>query len=754
MQKQDKALYSQLLSLQESIRGLKNELKKEREECEEAFKDLEEMSGTEFEDDVFHEGSEETSSEKNGNAFNTQETWKHDRQDSGISVKTPEAESQESLVSTSKHHTHETDFLKSCTSSQASKPELISHSKQDLNPHFKTMNVELPQKKTSNAKPVVIQHSKQDSGILIDEEAIRDTTLLSKLVESSEMLEKLENRKFDRIIQKEWLKVRANSSGNRGKMIQHQRSRSSNDLLKWQPHESLPHQFSTPNFRPIHYRNNSGQGTEINVEKQSFRQLKERGHLSPNHSRTSSCPQTVLKQFTAQKDLQTFEKPSIKRPSELGKVERFKTDDKQQSKLPNAFDLPLNTNEKLEISWKVDSPKENHSFTPNDRAALSLALNSGSRSPTSKSVFKQNFIPNHQHTRSLPATPVRELIVAENLLSRQDNRQSMQDISVCKAVTSKQLRPRKRSASFVDLNSLADKTGTAQSGTFSPRKTNVIKDDTLQHGKENGLLQGNVNLKPRENSFNTQKANVIQNGSVKQTKENDLSQLNDNSSSRTPRKANVVQVDSFSTFNQTGKSIDDTTQSNESKRDRISTSHKASVVRTNSVPQDNILTPNKARVVHINNLKQSQENITQNQANQNGELKALKPLRAVLVSATEVNVSNIAEKQSLTRRCSLDERGTGNYRPSDGPQRRFTITNCKTDRLSPRPLVENGELSSRFLAPKNHLRHHTMPEYDVIRRRHSLFAFHASSKSWDGYASRKPKEFNGLVRSASQVSFV
>ncbi len=205
-----------------------------------------------------------------------------------------------------------------------------------------------------------------------------------------------------------------------------------------------------------------------------------------------------------------------------------------------------------------------------------------------------------------------------------------------------------------------------------------------------------------------------------------------------------MQVDSFSTFNQTGKSIDDTTQSNESRRDRNLTSHKASVVRTNSVPQDNILTPNKAKVVHINNLKQSQENITQNQANQNGEMKALKPLRAVLVSATEVNVSNIAEKQSLTRRCSLDERGTGNYRPSDGPQRRFTITNFKTDRQSPRPLVENGELSSRFLAPKNHLRHHTMPEYDVIRRRHSLFAFHASSKSWDGYASRKPKEIQWI----------
>lgn len=756
MQKQDKALYSQLLTLRDGIRGLKAELKHERERCEEAFKDLEEITGTEFEDDVFLEGSEKnlsiTSSEKNENAWSTQDTWKHDRQDSGISVKTPEAENQESRTTTptSKHHTHE--FVMSSTSRQGSKPELISHSKQEFSSHVKTVDVELPQRKTTNAKPVLIQHSSQDSGILIDEDAVRENSLLSKLVESPEMLEKLENRKFDRIVRKEWIKIREKSLGNRG--IHHQRSRSGNDLLKTQPQRTLPHQYSTPSLQePRHSHTNScpqntlmqftTPGNELaNSSFQQFNALgkvKERQHLSPNHSRTSSCPQNVLKQFTS-RDVQTFEKPSTKRPNELGKVVGLKSDEKQHFKLPVEVDKSLKMNEKLENSLKDDSPDQNRqrSFTASDRTALSLALKPGNGNTASKSVFRQNFTPQHHHTRSLPTTPVREHIVAENLLNRQGNKRRVQNISECQIVTSKQVRPRKRSASYVDM----ERVGRETDVTLTPRKASLVQVDGLKQALE----QGKVSPKLEEKSFTSHQ--VIENDSLKQSRENDMLQRKNDAkdSSQIPRKANVVQVDSFSGYNQVRYSNEDLRQSK--------ASHKAVVVQVNSVPQGGENTQNKARVVHVNRLKQSQENtnLTQNQANENGELKASKPLRAVLVSATEVNVSNITDKQPLSRRCSLDERAVGNHR--DGAQRRFTITNFKTERLSPRPQAENGRLSPRFLAPKNHLRHHTTPEYDVIRRRHSLYAFHGPSKSWDGYATRRASEIKRMVRSASQVSLV
>ncbi|CAB4033911.1 Hypothetical predicted protein [Paramuricea clavata] len=761
MQKQDKALYSQLLTLRDGIRGLKTELKHEREQCEEAFKDLEEIAGTEFEDDVFLEGSEQnlskTSSEKIENAWSTQDTWKHDRQDSGISVKTPEAENQESRTTTptSKHHTYE--FVKSSASRQGSKPELISHSKQEFSSHVKTVDAELPQKKTTNAKPVLIQHNSQDSGILIDEDAVRETSLLSKLVESPEMLEKLENRKFDRIVQKEWMKIRGeNSLGNRG--IHHQRSRSSNDLLKSQPHRTLPHQYSTPSLQPRHSHTNScpqntlmqftTPGNELaNSSVKQFNavnKVKAHQHLSPNHSRTSSCPQNVLKQFTA-RDVHTYEKPSTKRPNELGKVKGLKSDEKQHFQLPVEVDKPLKMNEKLENSLKDDSLDQNHQrfFTTSDRAALSLALKPGNGNTASKSVFKHIFTPQHHHTRSLPTTPVRELIVAENLLNKQGYKRSMQNISECQVVTSKQVRPRKRSASYVDMGSVGGETDV----TLTPRKASLVQVDSLKQGLE----QGKVSPKLEEKSFISHQ--VIENDSLKQTRENDMLQRKNDArdSSQIPRKANVVQVDSFSGYNQVLKSNEDLRQS---KENSILTSHKAVVVQVNSVPQGGENIQNKARVVHVNRLKQLQENtnLTQNQADENGELKASKPLRAVLVSATEVNVSNITDKQPLSRRCSLDERAVGNHR--EGAQRRFTITNFKTERLSPRPQAENGKLSPRFLAPKNHLRHHTTPEYDVIRRRHSLYTFHGPSKSWDGYATRRASEIKRMVRSASQVSLV
>ena len=705
MQKQDKALFSQLLTLQESIRGLKNELKKEREQCEEAFKDLEEISGTEFEDDVFLEGTEEDSSKpsKQEDEFSTQEICKHDRQDSGISVKTPEAE--DSIATpTSKNNTPDPS-----ESSEVSKPGVISHGKQDSNPHVKTKNAELPRMKTSNDKPVLIQHGKQDSGILIDEDAVKETKLLSKLVESPEMFEKLENRKFDRIIQSQWMKVRENLSGNR--KIHHQRSRS-NDLLKSQPQKNLQNHFSTSSLQPKHSHTNScpsavlnkqftAQTKELGAKSASFKQLneldkvKERRLPSPNHSRTSSCPQTVLKQFTAHEDMKRFDKQSNKRPD---KTSRLKTDQKEQFKSPKEAEKTLKMNEK---SAENNNSNDQGLLSPGDLHALTLALNPVRSSSCSKSVFKQNFIPKHQHTRSLPATPIRELTVAENLFSRQENRQSMQNASGAgKVVTSKQTRPRKRSASVVDLGGLGE------------------GDD------------GKIN----EGKLTHRIASVSQ---VDKTKEAGLGQ--DKANSPALPKTSVMQVDSFSVFNEARNGVKDaTTKDNE--KDNSLASHKASVVHIKSVAQDTMLTQAKSKVVHINNLKQPQPN------------EQFKP---VLVSATEVNVSNVTDTQTLSRSCSREERGTGNYRPSDAPQRRFTISKFNTERLSPRPQPENGKLSPRLLSVKNHIRHNTMPEYDVMRRRHSLYTFHGPSRSWDGYSSRRASDARlGIVRSASQVSLV
>jgi hypothetical protein len=722
MQKQDKALYSQLLTLRESIRALKTDLKKEREQCEEAFKNLEEISGTDFEDEVFVDEAVpwEKTNEKDENALSPQETWKHDRQDSGISVKTPEAE--ECISSSSSTH-HTEDFSKSCTSVQYFKPELISHDKQDLNPHVKTINVELPQKKISNTKPVLIQHSKQDSGILLDEDAVRETKVLSKLVESSEMLERLENRKFDRIIQKKWNKVPENSSGNLGSQIYHQRSRSNNDLLRFQ--RSLSHQHSTPDLQALRYHKNScpqiklftTHGTEVNFDSPSFN---ERNHLIPTHSRTNSCPQTI----TASTKPPNYQ--LVKGVDEKQQVQRI-----------------ARTLAHVEKLRKDESPNQSHPSAPNDRPSFSLPLNTGSGYHTSRSVFKQNFIPMHQHTRSLPATPVRELSMAEDLLSRQENRGSMQNISDYKAITSKQVRPHKRSASFVDLGSLSEKENGGVRSSFGARNVSDVHDD--QHVIHTAGPQGSAS--PNAKSSPMHHMSALQNN-VKQAREN----AKDNT--RTLRKANVVQVDSFSVFNQTRHSSGDLTRDQESAKDKSLTSYKASVVRVNSLPQgkEATLIPSKAKVVHLNNPKQSQENLTH--SNPPAESKASTPLRAVLVSAAEVSVSHTTDRQPLSRKCSVDDRGSGHLRASDGPQRRFTITSYKTERKSPRLQHENGEFSSRFLAPKNHMRHHTMPEYDVIRRRHSLYAIHAPSKSWDGCANRKTSEFNRMVRSVSQVSFV
>lgn len=144
MQKQDKDLYEQLLALRESIRSLKVELKRERDECEEAFYDLQEISLNEPTDNgrnkftKKHQAEVALKDEKpaDGESNIKDQSWKHDRQDSGISVKNCDAEA-------------------------------------DL------MRNRIP------SKPTIIHHIKQDSGILIDEETMIETKLLSRLVQSS-----------------------------------------------------------------------------------------------------------------------------------------------------------------------------------------------------------------------------------------------------------------------------------------------------------------------------------------------------------------------------------------------------------------------------------------------------------------------------------------------------------------------------------------------------------------------------------------
>ena len=736
MQKQDKALYSQLLTLQEGIRGLKNELKKEREECEEAFRDLEEISGAEFEDDVFLEETEQNSSKpsKPEDEFGTQEICKHDRQDSGISVKTPEAEDAIAPPAP-KNNTRD-----SSASSDGSKPGIISNSKHDLNPCGKTKNAELPQTKTSNLKPVLIQHGKQDSGILIDEDAVKETKLLSKLVESPEMFEKLENRKFDRIIQNQWKKVRDNISSNR--KFLHQRSRS-NEILKSHPmQKNFQNHFSTSSLQPKHSHTNSCPSTMLS--KQFTTQTKQLGSINssfkpeldkarrpkllvPSHSRTNSCPQTVLKQFTAHEDRKRLNKQWDKGPVELDKTIKFETEQKEQIRFSNGAVEALKMNFRSTESGSSD--RQGNLPTAGDRNALALSLNPASPSSSSKSIFKQNFIPKHHHTRSLPTTPVRELVVAENLLSRQENRQSMQNVyDAGKVVTSKQTRPRKRSASVVDLDgSGEDGDAKTNRGTLTPRIMSVTK------AREDGFVQDIVNSGPSQNS---PKAQATQVNALR-------SNVNANTNSPVHFKTSVTPVDSFNVFNIDARNGCKETTAKDNEKEGNLISHKASVVHVKSVQQNTTVTQTKAKVVYANNLKQPQEN---------GDLKAFIP---VLVSATEVNVSTVPDKPSLSRTCSREERSTGNYRPSNRPQRAFTISKFNTERLSPRPQPENGKLSPRFLAVNNHLRHNTMPEFDVSRRRHSLYNFHGPSKSWDGYSSRRSSEVRpGIVRSASHVSLV
>ena len=149
-----------------------------------------------------------------------------------------------------------------------------------------------------------------------------------------------------------------------------------------------------------------------------------------------------------------------------------------------------------------------------------------------------------------------------------------------------------------------------------------------------------------------------------------------------------------------------------------------------------------------------------------------KPLRAVLVSACEVSVSNTRERrENVSRQSSQDGRmGNGVARTAElqiqRSQRRFTVLGLKPERpfhdskltkqFNTSAAVDkrdSGYFSPSLQFPRNHVRHRTMPEHNDIRRRHSLNIFHASSKSWDGNMAR-PRELTNLLRSSSQVSLV
>ena len=158
---------------------------------------------------------------------------------------------------------------------------------------------------------------------------------------------------------------------------------------------------------------------------------------------------------------------------------------------------------------------------------------------------------------------------------------------------------------------------------------------------------------------------------------------------------------------------------------------------------------NKAKVVYINSPKQAQDNITQC----NSLAQESKHLCAVLVSAAEVNISSaLTDTHTLSRKCSLgergivnpdpfslDERGIGNFQP-DGHPWKLAINSYNPERIS--SAAKNGVFSSRLLPKRNHIRHHTMPEYDAIRRRHSLYTIHAPSKFWEFCEKQKSNEFN------------
>ncbi|XP_028405009.1 uncharacterized protein LOC114527522 isoform X2 [Dendronephthya gigantea] len=660
MQRQDKALYTQLLTLQESIRGLKTELKKEREHCEEA---LEDISGNEFEEEVFAEvhGKNliQNSREENDNenettedGFQTQGIWKHDRQDSGISVKTPEADSNDILTSSSSKHNTQ-DFLKSPASISDHKPELISLSKHELSSHVKTSNVEIPQKKTSNTKTVIIHHGKQDSGILLDEEAVRDTKLLSKLVESSpEMFEKMQNRKIDRIIHNKWMRVRENSLGNVDSSHQHKRSWSSSDLLlKNKSHNDLQYQHSTSSLLPNpSHRNSCSQRTftPFTAKGKDF----SRGlgktpcndsylKILPVHARSSSCPQTLIDPGS-----EIRRKQSIKKMNEPNK-----DDEKQHVKPSVEIERGFGRDEK-QRSGKYTSSSETHrkSLIVNERVTPSKALDAPVNSGPSTSVLKQPFVPKHHHSKSLPLTPASGLSLAGNLLSIQQNRRSMESISDLKVVPAQQMRPCKRSASYVDVG------------------------------------------------------NSVENNHSSSSQNND----------KTGKGAS--QTDSLNQVNEdAGKDI----------------SRQGSTAQT---------TPNKARIVHIDNSKSSQD-----QDN-------VKTVQTVTILASEVNISNISDKKILSHKYNPEDEETGSHRANVGPKRRSTIMNIDTGRILLRQ--QPGMIAQRFLAPRNHLRHRTAPEYNVMHRRHSMNTFHAPSKSWDGYTRKIPEVTKGIVRSASQVSLV
>lgn len=236
MQKQDKDLYKQLLVLQETIQGLKVELKRERDECEEAFRDLQEISSqsngqTENKQNTStkpkEQQTEETLKDKKANETESnieEKSWKHDRQDSGISVKNCDVE--------------------------PSGAEPIRNSE--------AMKTSVP-----SLKPPVIRHSKQDSGILSDGDTESETKLLSRLMQSSKAFLKSDNRTLQSVHNR-LRQVVQNGTLNPQK-LGHNRSRSSSDLNK-----SLMRPFNKDPNPP---------------------------RLIPKHSHSRSCPSTSIKRF-------------------------------------------------------------------------------------------------------------------------------------------------------------------------------------------------------------------------------------------------------------------------------------------------------------------------------------------------------------------------------------------------------------------------------------------------------------------------
>lgn len=267
MQKQDKDLYKQLLILQENIRSLKVELKKEREECEEAFRDLQEISLsnelTENRRDKSAKPKEQQPKEKqhvmkaDESQDNIKEaSWKHDRQDSGISVKICDVEGP----------------------------------------------VEPTTKSGIPSKPVIILHSKQDSGILIDEEAVSETKLLSRLVQSSSRLfSKAESRKTHSV-QNSWWPRQVDKWGITNNKNHHSRSRSSNDLcMKTSRSPTFSDFNSSSRFRPMHSHTKSCPSTSTKKLGQETSEYK----VVPSHeTRPKKRSASVV-------DLNTLNKASI-----------------------------------------------------------------------------------------------------------------------------------------------------------------------------------------------------------------------------------------------------------------------------------------------------------------------------------------------------------------------------------------------------------------------------------------------------------